>query len=1103
MEIHHPDGHVSADFIDFYRRGCFVCEAKQALAPESSGPGIKRDTAAWRGLMQQAFGQALKYASYLPEGKPPFLLTADIGHCFEVWSGFGGDYRGYGARRTIPLADLVDPTVRTWLRAVFTDPHSLDPSRRAARVTREVAKRLADLSVALESAGQPAERVARFLMRCLFTMFAEDTGLLPAGLFTRAIREDWIPEPRTFAPGIAGLWVTMDRGGPFGTKFLRRFNGGLFREVDAIDLTADQLRMLLVAAECDWSDVEPAIFGTLVERALDPVERHSLGAHFTPREYIERLVRPTVLDPLRAEWVVVQAEVRQLLDAAEGEPSPADRKKAVAAMKAFHQRLCDVRVLDPACGTGNFLYVTLDLMQELEDEVLRDIADAGDRQALLDIAGVAVHPSQFLGIEVNPRAREIAELVLWLGWLQGFRRRHPDDQPPEPILGTAHSIECRDAVLAFDEARPRLDSDGKPVSVWDMKTLKVHPVTGREVPDEAARVAVMDYANPRPAEWPAADFIVSNPPFLGNKRMREALGDGYTEALRKAWPQVDGSVDLVMYWWDRAAQLVRAGAVRRFGMITTNSLTQSFNRTVVERYLKADGEPLAIAWAIADHPWVIDGAAVRIAMTTACRASELRERPVLGRVDSEGTSTVPRDCGEESDTVAVTSRAVPTIHADLSGGADVAGAVALKSNLGMSFMGMTLIGHGFRVSRDEIRALGFDPECPPAVIRPHMNARELTRTSEDRFVIDLHGLDAVAARECYPTLYQRLLERVKPEREQNKDQGPKERWWLFGRSRPDLREALTGLSRYIITPETSKHRFFVFASMTLIPDHSVYAVCADDAYVLAVLSSHPQCLWATSTGAHLGYGNDLRWRNTRCFDPFPFPDANEAQKARIRSLGEQLDAHRKSVQAAHPDVTLTGMYNGLERLREAEAKGPPLNPKERAFHDTALIGLLKTIHDDLDAAVADAYGWPVDLPDADILTRLVALNRLRADQEANGVVRWLRPDFQRARAGLAPVQQSLDGMDETATATAKSRKPAATTTATVAPPRPWPAARAAQIQSVRDAAAARTDTFDSRELAAVFTGAPTASLRRHLDTLEALGLLTGFDAPRGRRWSAR
>ncbi len=374
----------------------------------------------------------------------------------------------------------------------------------------------------------------------------------------------------------------------------------------------DQLDLLIEAARADWRDVEPAIFGTLLERALDPVERHKLGAHYTPRAYVERLVMPTVVEPLRREWDAVRAAAITLA-------KEEDRKGAVAEIEAFHDRLCEVRVLDPACGSGNFLYVTLEHLKRLEGEVFQthdELAGAHQRQVML-AGGHTVDPHQLLGIEINPRAAAIAELVLWIGYLQWHYRTHGAVSPPEPVIKNFKNIECRDAVLDYTSREVVLDDEGKPVTSWDGRTTKPHPVTGEEVPDETARLPMYRYLNPKKAEWPEADYVVGNPPFIGDKEMREALGSGYTEALRATYkPDVQGSANYVMYWWDTAARQLESGAMRRFGLISTSTIRQTFNRRTLDCHL--GGVPTCtIVFAIPDHPWVnsADGAAVRIAMT--------------------------------------------------------------------------------------------------------------------------------------------------------------------------------------------------------------------------------------------------------------------------------------------------------------------------------------------------------------------------------------------------------------------------------------------------------------------------------------------------------
>jgi len=1066
----------STERIDVYKKGHFIWENKQGSDEDSRRQGHgRRGSKSWQTAMRQAFRQARRYAVNLPSDAPPFLVICDVGHHIEIWNDFSGTGKHYSDRpsRLFAYDDLEDLKTQDYLRRVITDPGSLNPAAYQDEVTRQVAEKLADLAKGMEKSYSPTE-TSQFLMRCIFTMFAEDVELIPSQSFT-ALLGQFIDSPEQLTGHLTQLWDLMNTGGfLFGLGKIRQFNGGLFQNACPLLLTGPQVKLLHEAAEHDWSEVEPTIFGTLVERALDPVERHRLGAHFTPRPYIERIVRPTVIEPLRDDWLAVEAAV--LDELGDDEPPPASAtKKAVKLLTDFHRKLCQIRVLDPACGTGNFLYVTYDLLKDLEAEVQRRLEDLGEQQLGLQVAGETVTPTQMLGIEKNPRAREIADLVLWVGHLQRMLRDGTLAGIREPIIQESDHIECRDAVLAWDgDPVPRLDADGKVIQVWDMRTTRTDPITGREVPDENAMVSVFDYANTRPAQWPEADFVVSNPPFVGNKRMRRDLGEGYTEALREVWPEVPGSADFVMYWWERCAALVRLGEVRGFGLITTNSITQVFNRQVVDHHVSAEKSPLAIRWAIPDHPWVDRGAAVRIAMTVGVRGAKQFAGARLVLVTHEADADNAQQA--QSRNVQVMQVNVDSVHADLTRGANVGSAVALEANKRLSFMGVTLIGKGFAISPEMVGKLGYDVNDLPSVIRPYLSGRDVTQNGGQRFAIDLTGFTAEEVRTTYPALYQWILNSVKPERDHNKDQGPRKRWWLFGRNRPDLREAVRDLKReIIITPETAKHRFFLLASSDLCPDHSLYVVALEDPWFMGVLSSRFHLVWALAAGATLE--SRPRWRNRTCFDPFPFPMVTDDLKQRIRTLAEGLDAHRRAVQVRHGRAHYTAQYNALGRVREANGGGKPLSDKERSFHDEALIGVLQSIHEELDAAVAEAYGWPADLSDQEILGRLVALNTERAAEEAQGMIRWLRPDFQ------APTSGTLSVAKVAVTDKVPLGVPSSTT--------PWPKENKERLLAVRDALQGSDVPLSIEQLAAWFSGAVRKkTVLAAVSSLESLGLVS-------------
>ncbi len=1083
---HEADGTTTTTRrIDLYRRACFVCEAKQGAAPhrqlslltgetEAQRRANVRNTPAWVRHMQQAKGQAEGYARDLPpdEGWPPFLIVCDVGFCLDLYADFSGTGKHYAQfpdreRFRIYLPDLRRPEVRDTLRAVWLDPKSLDPARRRAEVTRDIAALLAKLAAALE--GTPAKprhdpgQVATFLMRCIFCMFAQSVGLLPERTSFSDLLRRCQGKPASFLGLVGELWRAMDAGG-FCAGLdapLLLFNGGLFRATgpdgapvpaEPLPVGDDELALLILAAGKDWADVEPAIFGTLLENALDRKERGRLGAEFTPRPFVERLVLPTVMEPLRVDWDGVRAGAELAMKAD-------DPRAAAELVRGFHAALCAVRVLDPACGTGNFLYVTLELMKRLEGEVLDTLAgyargDAG----LLDLAGATVDPHQFLGIDLNPRAVPVAELVLWIGYLQWHFRINGKAPPAPPILRDFRTIREGDALLSYIRTAADKDSAGRPLTRWGGRTA-THPITGEQMPDLTDQVLMLRPVGGKPAPWPAADFIVGNPPFIGTKRLRETLGSGYVEALWAAHPNVPHSTDLAMYWWHRAADLTAKGQVRRFGFITPNSLTQFYNRRVVERALIAP-KPISLTFAIPDHPWsdAADSAAVRIAMSVGQAG---RHKGVLGRVVRE------RGEAKSSSNVEVATE-IGTIGAALTVGADPTTASPLRANERLCWQGCKLVGAGFQVH----------PTAAANLLRQHPNAgtrlprywsgSDLTGRPELRHVIDLFGMSEEDARQRLPAFYQHVSLHVRPERQANRDKGFRERWWLFGRPRPDMREALRDCTRYIATSEVAKHRMFVFLDWPAdLVDGSAVVVASDNPFVLGVLSSAVHVTWALAAGGRLGFGNDPRYQNALCFDPFPFPATSAAQAAEIAALAEELDALRKERLAAHPHLTLTGLYNVLAAIRA----GQPLTDGDRDVLDAGHVEVLRHLHDHLDAAVAAAYGWPADLPAAAIVERVVALNRERVAEEAAGQVRWLRPAYQAPGEVAQAARQEQLAMAVDADDDALPK---------------WPKAVGAQLVALR-AALARTGRAGPADLARQFQGVHSKKLAPMLEALAALG----------------
>lgn len=1067
-----PDGSTSEGRIDCFKRGAFVLESKKLkLGEHTKGFGV---------AMLAAYKQAEQYVRALPahEGRPPFIVVVDVGNVMEIFAEFscsGGTYTPYPDPRShrIKLDNLRDEKVRERLRAIWLDPHTLDPAKQSAKVTREIAAQLAEIAKSLEQAGYDAERVGAFLTRCLFTFFAEDVGLLPKRAFTELL-ESLAKAPDQFVPVLSELWQSMDAG-RFSVALrinMLHFNGKLFKKPDVLPLNRDQIDLLVLAGTKDWSQVEPAIFGTLLERALNPTERHSLGAHYTPRSYVERLVLPTVIEPLREEWSTVQTTALTL--ASEG-----NVKAAENVLRTFQLRLCNLRILDPACGSGNFLYVTLEHLKRLEGEVLNQLHDLNVSMSL-ETEGLTVDPHQFLGVELNPRAASIAEMVLWIGYLQWHFKTKGSAQPPQPVLRDFRNIECRDAVLAYDSVELLLDESGKPVTRWDGKTYKKHPVTAENVPDENAQAPTYKYINPRKAEWPQADFIVGNPPFIGASRMIYALGEGYVSALRKTWPEVPESCDLVMYWWHKAADLLCSKQLQRFGFITTNSLRQTFNRRVVELHMNSK-QPLSLAFAIPDHPWVdnADGAAVRIAMTVAGLGVNTG---TLVSIESEKSSD-----GDEPDLEFTTKTGL--VHADLRVGANVQGSASLRSNLNLSNRGYQLFGGGFIVSKEEAIELagrdGFDDKHHPLIF-DYRNGRDLMDRSRDVKIIDAFGVGVDFLCKNYPATYQLLLDRVKPERDLNNRASYRNNWWFFGEPRKVMRAQLSGLVKYIATVETSKHRVFQFLDSSIAPDNMLVVIADSDSFHLGVLSSLTHVVWALAAGGRLGVGNDPRYNKSRCFEPFPFPATTNQYQEPIRSIAEQLDGHRKRQQAQYVGLTLTGMYNVLEKLKTGEA----LTAKEKIIHEQGLVSVLKQLHDELDLAVLAAYGWSELAPlmevvngnlpaqrlsptanrddvkrelEETLLEKLVSLNRERAEDEKKGIIHWLRPEYQNPQGAV-----SANTIDEQ-TKLAMDEETDAPIVINIEK-QPWPKGDLEQVKAVADLIGASKSPLNLESVAASFSG---------------------------------
>lgn len=996
-------------FIDLYKEGCFILEAKQSYLKDGQVEPDLNQGNGYDLLMRGAYQQARNYAVNVPADRPnvPFLIVCDIGRAFEIYFDWAGNGRGFepfpdSQNYRITLDQLSDKKIRERLRGIWIKPALVDPRKVAADVTNRVAVTLADVSGDLETrlrlrtddlslserAAQTQES-ALFLMRVLFCMFAEDVKLLPEDSF-KGFLERTLDNDQAFEHGLADLWNNMGQGAKTDRyayaveSKVPYFNGGLFRNPQVFALIKSDRQLLLEAARAQWKNVEPAIFGTMLEKALGK-DRDKLGAHYTPRKYVEFLVRGTFIDDLETEWTTIEDVARA-----------GDIKAALKQAVAFHDRLATLRILDPACGTGNFLYVSMELLLKIEARLIGLVRELGGK------AEQRVDPRQFYGLELNTGAAKITELVLWIGWL---RQRMADDKSaiPDPVLATLETIN-----FGF------LDSFDSVVR----HIIETAPETGQ------CYLGAGDTKNPGPPDWPEVDYIVGNPPFTGGKDIRKEQGGDYAELLWRANPDVPASADLVMHWWNKAANILKIPGtkLKRFGFVTTNSITQEFSRRVIAQHLN----DISIIMAVPDHPWVkmpreekIKGikrkgeatlkrakmAAVRIAMTVAETGGGKVGR--LFEVESEDAlDTDDPQVGfyDNNGTVGV-------INADLTIGADITKVKALNANEGISSPGVKLHGDGFIVEPAFARQkLGLGKRKGLEThIRPYLNGRDLLQRSRGKWVIDLYGLSEAEVMDRFNEVYDHVRENVfskkwnpkanKGEgawegREVNNRDSYKKNWWIFGEPRGDLRPAMKGLSRYIVTVETSKHRIFQFLDPAILPDNMLVVVGSDSAFHLGVLSSSIHLAWSAKAGGTLE--DRPRYNKSLIFDPFPFPAASQNQKVEIAEISERLDRQRKEALAETSNLTMTEIYNWRDKV----TRGNELTRDERDRVRESRARAVAELHSQLDLAVAAAYGWPNDLAPAEIVARLVALNAERVKEEAEGHIRWLRPDYQMPRFGM-------------------------------------------------------------------------------------------------------
>ncbi len=929
-------------FADVWKRGCFAWEYK----------GKRKN-------LDEAYKQLLRYREALEN--PPLLVVCDFDR-YVVKTNFNGTVQEVFEFTN----DTLDrPENLRVLRALFGDPDSLKPQRTTAQVTETLAGTIAEVAKSLHQresveltdaktrkelnfAARKNLRIARFLNRIVFCFFAEDTGLLPRNLFSDLLKTA-VADPKHFATTLETLFGVMAKGGSFGKDKIRHFNGHLFEDSTVFELNEAELTALAEAGDADWQFIEPSIMGTLFERALEPEQRSQLGAHYTSETDIKTLVEPVLMAPLRREWATLKGELAAAYKKGKGTTAQRDK------LAAFQKTLAATTVLDPACGSGNFLYVSLQLLLGLEKEVLAYATQLGFTLK------PQVSVQQLRALEINPYAYELAQVSVQIGFLQ-WRRDNGFDNDRSPVLQNLEGFENKDALLR--EVFKRQPKDLKEA----------------QADEHAHDASTKGYVE---REWPACEVIVGNPPFIGNKRLRTELGDEYAKAVFDVFgDRLPSTSDFCCYWFEKAREQITAGKCVRAGLLATTGSKQVASRRAFER-IKESGK---IFFGISDRDWFDAGTAIRICMVGFSRKDD---------------TTTPKLDGAE----------VPEINADLSGGLDLTAKQILRANRGVCFMGSTKVGD---FDLEESAALPLLPvpnvgrKPNSDVLRPFRNGSDIVRADSKRWVIDYGVTTPLEVAVLYegPTLH--LEKFVRPFREKNNRAHYRERWWIHAEPRPGFRSATSQLPRYLGTARVAKHRLFVWLDSVVLPDSKVIALAFADDFHFGILQSRVHEVWTEATQGLHG-GERPTYNPTECFETFAFPHPTQEQETAIAAAAKELNELRENW-LNPPEWTETrtlefpGSVNGPwaryvdpatvnAKTGVGTVRYPRLEPKD-AEHAAKLKkrtltnlynerpAWLANAHKTLDAAVAAAYGWPADLTDEQILERLLALNLLRAAEEA-------------------------------------------------------------------------------------------------------------------------
>ena len=899
---------------------CFERGARKDTGGDGWADVWKRHHFAWeykgrRADLNAAFEQLRQYSLALEN--PPLLIVSDMVR-FRVrtnWTNSVSQTHEFG------LDDLADATARDTLKWAFSNPERLRPGETRQALTERIAASFATVAQALRERGHDPPAVAHFVNRLVFCMFADDVGLLPDHMFTRMLRQAR-RAPARFIDLAGALFRGMASGGLVGFETVDWFNGGLFDDGTALPLEKGDIDTVLAASDLDWSEIDPSILGTLFERGLDPGKRAQLGAHYTDRDKIMLLVEPVVIRPLLAEWKAEKTEIAAELARADAAKSRTARTKrlneAERRYRAFLNQLRAFAVLDPACGSGNFLYLALQALKDLEHRVQLEAEALGFQRAFPEIS-----PANVKGIEINPYAAELARVAVWIGEIQ-WMRRNGFAEARNPILKPLDTIECRDAILTPDNTEPK---------------------------------------------WPEADVVIGNPPFLGGKLLITTLGEDYVSKIFTTYDgHVPAEADLVCYWFEKAGQHIAAGKATRAGLVATNSIRGGANRRALQAAI--DTRRIFEAWS--DEPWMIDGAAVRVSLVCFSRA------------DDDSVSDARLD-----------GQPVDKIYADLTArrggvGVDLTVVRCLSENANVAFMGDTK-GGPFDVAGDQAREWLRLPANPNGrtnadVLKPWVNGMDLTRRPAGKWIVNFGWTMSEGDAALYEEPFRWVREHVYPMRQENRREAYREYWWRHVEPRQGMWRALDGRSRYIATPTVAKHRLFVWCDARICPDHQLIVIARDDDTTFGILHSRFHEVWSLRLGTSLE--DRPRYTPTTTFETFPFPDGltpdvPAADYANDPRAADIADAARRLVELRdrwlNPpewvewvDEPVPGYPKRSVPRDEDAAKPLKKRTLTNLYNDRPQ--WLADAHTALDAAVAEAYRWPVDISDDDALGELLALN---------------------------------------------------------------------------------------------------------------------------------